>query len=293
MTFIKNCCQFIGILFICTFIIQQGQIQQRFYRTTDDNSNIFLKGDLNLTDSLLEYYSFECTYDTPVYRIHERGDTSQFILHSFYIQWTFFKEYVEHGNLTYVIFTHPSTFFIRSPCQHLDQSKFKYHTNDFDHRIRTFIIPTLSQSQVAFPFFFQPEIFIPEKHIPYEASFHLNAIDPTFFKHDILPKFSNISQHARTFVTSNYYPLLRIFQKHFTNVTSYNFNRLGITKHTDYSVDIESLGFSMLLVGKCNSAFFNIAYLYQVDYSIPIHKNVICIDKCNLDISLWLNENRC
>lgn len=293
MSFLKKLCQFIGILFICTFLIQHGQIRERFYKEQDNSNDIFLKGDLNLTDSLEEYYLFKCTYDTPVYMIHKRGDLSQFILHSFYIQWTFFKEYVDHGNLTYVIFSSPSPFFIHSPCQHLDHDKFIRLTNDFDHQIRHFLIPTLSQSEIAFPFFFQPELYLPNKHVPYQASFHLNAIDPEFFVKDILPRFSNVSRYDRTFVTSNYFPLLRIFRRHFTNVTSYNFNRIGKTIYSDYLADVQSLGFSSLLSGKCNSAFFNIAYLYQVDYSSPIRKNVICIDNCNLDISLWLNENRC
>ena len=77
-----------------------------FKYNQEGNNHVFLD-ERNLTESLQQFYQgYVCTYDTPVYVVYERGDTSKFILYSFNLLWTFYSQFLEdHNNRTYVVFS--------------------------------------------------------------------------------------------------------------------------------------------------------------------------------------------
>lgn len=289
--------QLVALSFVVSFIAQYGHVMKTLYRQDDDSSFVFVNGEFSLTDILIDYYSQECTYDTPVYFIHERGDTSKFILHSYFIIWTFFKEHTEH-NRTYVIFATPNSYFAPSPCESLkDYTKFTNQKNDFDHPLNTVIVPTLRQSFYAFPYFFRPPLYIEKELPPYDVSFHLHSVDHILFMKEIFPMYDNISRDSRSFIAANYFPTLKTMQRSFKNTTTYSFKRKRwghkVTQDKDYLLDLQSVGDASLMVGKCSSTFFNLAYLYQREFHVPIEKKVMCVDRCDETTTLWLNNNRC
>ncbi len=291
--------QVVALSFLFSFVVQYINVTKTLYRQDDGSNIVFVNGEFNLTDILVDYYSHPCSYDTPVYFIHERGDTSKFILHSYFLLWTFFKEHTSN-NRTYVVFATPNSYFAPSPCQGLeDHTKFTNQKNDFDHPLRTVIVPTLRQSFYAFPFFFRPPLYIDKELPPYDVSFHIHSVDHVLFMKEIFPMYGNISRASRSFTATNFYPTLKMMQLSFRNTTSYSFKRKRwghkITQDKDYLLDLQSVGDASLMVGKCSSTFFNLAFLHQRDFHVPVEKKVMCVDKCEDDetTTLWLNNNRC
>ena len=135
-------------------------------------------------------------------------------------------------------------------------------------------------------------------------------LDPVKFKQTILPRFVKYSSAASTYVTTDAFVLLKAIQTHFkNNVTSFNFNRhqwrnkdSATSKDMDYVMDLEALASSKLLIGRCNSVFFNLAFLYRKrngeKHDFSFQKQFECIDECveqryENEFTLWLNKLNC